>query len=202
MKKTRNRKKKLNIIKEEVRVLGVDDAPFSKYNKNCLVVATVFRGGQWLDGLLSCYVEVDGYDATKKLIELIKKTRHYGQLSCIMLNGIALAGFNVVDIQYLNKKTRLPVIVVTRKMPNFSDIKKALRTLRQEEKLCVIKKAGKLNAVRIRSKKIFFQSAGISKQKAKEIIQKTATRSLVPEPVRVAHLIARGIAWGESKGRV
>ena len=104
-------------IKKEIRILGVDDAPFDKKDKECLVVATVFRGGDFLDGLLSCKVEVDGSNATKKLVKLINKSKHKQQLKVIMLDGIALGGFNIIDIKELNKKTKLPVIVLMRHLP-------------------------------------------------------------------------------------
>jgi len=35
---------------------------------------------------------------------------------------------------------------------------------------------------------------------AEEIIRLSTTRSAIPEPVRVAHLIAAGVVTGESKG--
>ena len=191
----------MKAVKKEIRILGVDDAPFSKKDKKCLVVATIFRGGNYIDGLLSFYVDVDGKDATNKLIKTIKKTKHYDQLNCIMLNGIALAGFNVIDIVELAKKTKLPVIVVIRKVPDLVRIKKILRKI-AKEKIKLLEKAGKIFLVKIRDKKIYIQVANIDVKRATEIVKISATHSLIPEPIRNAHLIASGIMLGESKGRV
>ena len=59
------------MFKKEIRVIGIDDAPFNKFGKgNVLVVGVVFRGGMWLDGVLSTKVKVDGTNSTKKLINL------------------------------------------------------------------------------------------------------------------------------------
>lgn len=189
-------------VKAEIRIAGIDDAPFDKFSdKKCLVVATIFRGGNYMDGLLSTYVKVDGEDATEKISRLIKKTRHYGQLNCIMLNGISMAGFNVIDIRELNKKTGLPVIVIIRKMPDFAEIKKALSKARAEIKMNLIRKAGRIFKIGLNKKKIFIQAAGISPKKASEIVKATAIHSLIPEPIRIAHIIASGIKNGESHGR-
>jgi len=49
--------------------------------------------------------------------------------------------------------------------------------------------------------KIYIQRKGITLKKAEEIIDLTCTRSLIPEPIRAAHLIAGGIATGESAER-
>jgi hypothetical protein len=189
-------------VKREIRVAGIDDGPFDKFSdSHCLVVATIFRGGNYMDGLLSCFVKVDCSDATSKLISLIKKTKHYDQLNCIMIDGIALGGFNIVDINELNRKTKLPVIVIIRKMPDLNKIKKALNKMKAEKKIELIRKAGRISRIKINNKYVYFQKAGISTRKAAEIIKVTATHALIPEPIRIAHLITSGIIRGESKGR-
>lgn len=188
-------------IKKEIRVLGIDDSPFKKSEKNCLIVGTIFRGGNYIDGLLSTSVEVDGNDATEKLIKLIEKTRHYEQLNCIMLDGIAVAGFNVIDIKRLNARTGLPVIVLMRRLPDLGQISSALKKMKAESKMQTIKKAGTIYKTKIGKRNAYFQTAGISPIKAKGIIGITTTHSLIPEPLRVAHIIASGIKRGESRGR-
>lgn len=192
----------LRKVKKEVRILGIDDGPFNKeHDKKVLVVATVFRGGSYLDGLLSCHVQVDGNDATAKLVSLIKKTKHLGQLQCIMIDGIALGGFNVIDINQLSKKTKLPVIVVIRREPNIDKIKKALKKIKASPKIKLLEKAGRIYPVKIRNKHIYIQVAGLNLDLATQIIRLTAVHSLIPEPIRVAHLITSGIVLGESRGR-
>ena len=117
------------MLKKEIRVVGIDDSPFKKFQKNkVLVVGTIFRGGIFLDGVLSTKVTLDGNDSTKKITEMISKCKFKPQLRCIFLNGIAVAGFNVIDIQELNKKTKIPVIVIIRKMPDIKKIKEIKRT--------------------------------------------------------------------------
>lgn len=186
-------------MKREIRILGIDDAPFEKFKeKDVLVVGTIFRGGTVLDGVISCKVKIDGSDATKKLIELINKTKHKQQLKIIMLKGIAVGGFNVIDIKELNKKTKLPVIVVIKKYPNFKKIEKALKHFKDwKERLALIKKAGKIRKIEGN----FIQFSGIKLEKVKEVLKIATRRGLIPEPIRTAHLIASGVTLGESRGR-
>ena len=109
-------------FKKEMRVNGIDDSPFNKFkDKEILVVGVVMRGGLFVDGILSTKVDVDGNNATDKIIKMVNKCKFKPQLQCIFLNGIAVAGFNVIDVQKLSKKTKIPVIVVIRTNP---DIKK------------------------------------------------------------------------------
>jgi hypothetical protein len=187
-------------IKPEIRILGIDDSPFSRKDEKVLIIGTVYRGGSYLDGLLAFKIKRDGKDATDKIIKVIKKTRHFDQLQLIMIDGITLAGFNLVDIQKINKKTKLPVIVIMRKKP---EIKKFLEALEKINKSGwkTIEKAGKISKIKVNGKNLYIQLSGISLKKAKSILQLTCLHSNIPEPIRVAHLIASGVYYGESKGR-
>ena len=120
-----------------------------------------------------------------------------------MIDGLAFGGFNLVDIQELYEKTKLPVIAVTRDMPDFEGIDNALNHLSHKKKRwSCIEKAGKLVKVETKpGKSIHIQYHGLKKEDAIKIVKISATRSLLPEPIRVAHLITQGIVLGESRGK-
>lgn len=187
-------------IKREIRVLGVDDGVFVPHVKgSALVVGVVFRGGFWLDGVMHTSVEVDGFDSVDKIASMVLASPHYKQLRVIMLDGITFAGFNVVDIRVLNEKTRLPVIAVTREKPDLEEIHTALRNLPCSQKRWnAFLHAGKMVAVSTTrgNEKVYMCVAGILEEDAAKIMQITSTRSNIPEPLRVAHLIASGISSG------
>lgn len=192
--------KKFRIIKPEIRVLGIDDGVFIPHTRSLVpVVGVVFRGGYWLDGVMHTKVRVDGFDATQKIASMVLNSPHHKQLRVMMLNGVTLAGFNVVDIRKLNGETGLPVMAVARQKPNFAEIHGALQNLpRSEERWGLISNAGEVLEVPTRSKKnkLYVQIAGILQEDAKKILQLTSTRSDIPEALRVAHLVASGISNG------
>ena len=190
------------VVKSEIRLLGVDDSFLSR--KEVLVVGTVFRGGEWLDGVVRTTITRDGMNATERLVEMIKETRHFRQLRAVLLDGITFAGFNVIDIRRLCRETMLPVIVTMRKMPDFEKIRRALTHLAQgEQRWDLILRAGRIVRVVTRDpeRPIYIQFAGLREEDAVWIVKLSSTRSNIPEPVRVAHLIATGIVCGESKRR-
>ena len=184
--------------KREVRVIGIDDSPFNKFkDRTVLVVGTVFRGGDWMDGVLSTRCTVDGKNSTKKISEMINKSKFKSQLRAIFLDGIAVGGFNVIDVPALHKKTKIPVIIVIRDYPDFRKIYDTLYHLKMKDKITLIEKIPRP----VKYKKIYTRAIGISLDKAKELLDITCTRSFIPEPLRAAHLIGAGIVKGESKGR-
>ncbi len=186
------------MVKKEIRVIGIDDSPFNKFkDKKILVVGVVMRGGSWIDGVLSTKVTVDGNDSTRQIAEMINKCKFKPQLQCIFLNGIAVGGFNVVDVKELSKKTKLPVIIIIRRQPDIKNIKKTLIKINKKNKIKLIEKAGNVAKV----DDIFIQLTGIDLEDAKKILKVVCTRSNIPESLRLAHIIASGIALGESRGR-
>ena len=199
--KKRNEKKKFRIIKQEIRILGVDDSPFPSHTKDeVLLVGTVFRAGNWLDGVLSTYIHGDGTDATKKIIDMVKNSRNLGQLGVIMLDGITFGGFNLVNIRQIFESTGVPVIVIMRRPPNFDRIKKALQRFEDfEDRWGNVLEAGEVYRVD-NPELVYMQIHGIEREDAEDIVKLSTTRSAIPEPLRVAHIIAAGIIDGESKG--
>jgi len=195
--------KKFRQVKSEIRILGIDDSVFTPRTKGKAdIIGVVYRGGQWLDGVMRTKVEIDGLDATEKIAKMIKNSPHYEQIRVIMLDGMTFAGFNIVDIKELFQKTGLPVITVTREKPNFEDIKKALRNLPDNEKRWqAMKNAGEIFKVQTREgeEPVHVGVAGISESDAEKILKKTSTRSNIPEALRVAHIIASGLAQPKEK---
>ncbi len=194
----------MRTIKREIRIIGFDDAPFIPRSRGKVpVIGVVFRGGDFLDGILKTEVTIDGMDATDILIKTVNRSKHKDQLRVIVLNGITVGGFNMINISKLWKKTNLPVIVVNRKKPNLEKIRKALKNFKDfKERWGCIKDAGKIYRMRIeKNKNIYFQFKGLKQDEVERIIRLSCTRSLIPEPLRVAHLIASALIKGESGGR-
>ena len=193
--------KKFHKIKQEIRILGIDDAPFPPHTKDkVMLIGTIFRGGTWLDGVLKTYITGDGIDSTEKIIQMVNKTRHKGQIRVIMLDGITFGGFNLVSIKEIFDKTGIPVIGIMRKFPNFEKIKKALMRFEDHEmRWKLVLDAGTVYKI-ANKEPVYIQINGIDLKDAVEIVSLSTTRSAIPEPVRVAHLIAAGVETGESRG--
>ena len=191
------------MFKSEIRILGFDDGAFTPRSQATVpVVGVIYRGGKFLDGALKTDVDIDGMDATDKIIKLINSTRHKQQLKVMMFDGITLGGFNIIDIKKMYEKTKLPVIIINRKIPNLKKVENALRNFENfKERWDIILKAGKIKECRIKDKKVYYQSIGLSDEDTKEIISLSSTRSFIPEPLRVAHIIATAFVKGESGGR-
>ena len=177
-------------------MLGIDDGKFTPHTDgSVIVVGVVFRGGCSIDDVMHTNIAIDGLDATKQFASMINASPHRKQLRLVMLNGITFAGFNIVDIKKLNAATKLPVMALTQERPDLAAIYKALTNLPNiDERWKMILAAGEIHEVINNRTKIYIELAGISLSDAQKIIAITSTRSSLPEPLRVAHLIASGIS--------
>ena len=190
------------IVKKEIRIIGWDDTPFTFRDRKTLLIGAVCRGGGWLDGILTARIRIDGHDATEKITEAVKGSGHHDQLRVIMLDGITFGGFNIVDLKALHRETKLPVLAIIRSRPNLESMKRALEKFRDSRKRWdLVERAGPVGEIRIKSrvikeknKKIYYQKVGVNKKTAEEIIRVSCTRSLIPEPLRIAHLIASSLS--------
>lgn len=189
--------------------MGIDDGSFESHNQEetCLV-GVIMRGGQWMDGVIVDDIEIDGMNSTQTVIDIIEESRHKEQLRVIVSSGITFGGFNVLDIRTVFEEIGLPVIVVSREEPDMASVKRALQNLPDwEERWEILNSAGEITDVEVedpsgQKRTIYIQMKGIKKKDAKEVVSMTSTRSSIPEPIRLAHLIATGISRGESVGRV
>ncbi|HEU4616501.1 MAG TPA: DUF99 family protein [Gammaproteobacteria bacterium] len=180
-------------------VIGVDDAPFDRARRgNVPVVGAVFNGAR-LEGVLKTTVRRDGANATRQLERLIGESRFASSLQAVLLQGVTLAGFNVVDVPALHAALGLPVVVVCRREPDLERIRRAL--LRSvpggRRKWALIERLPPARACR----GVYVQSVGLDSETTAKLLDRFATSSRLPEPVRTAHLIAAAYAEGESRHR-
>lgn len=189
-------------MKKQVRLLGIDDAPFSFEDSVSPIIGVVMRGGSYIEGVLREQIEIDGDDATRKISAMIQNTRHKTQLRAVLLDGVAVGGFNIVDIKSLHDSTGIPVITVTRDAPDLDAIQRALQSNFDDwRKRWDLLTQGTLYPIATKHNPIYVKCVGISEEETKEIITLSTIRGVIPEPIRVAHLIASGITRGESYGK-
>ncbi|ABW68154.1 endonuclease dU [Desulfosudis oleivorans] len=185
-------------MKHFSNVVGFDDAPFARDHAGPVAVVGAVYAGLRFDGVLMGEIQKDGTDAADVLATLITESRFADHIRLILLQGIALGGFNVVDVFSLHQRTGLPVLVVSRVRPDMEAIKKALLASIPEgkKKWAVIERLGQMEEVA----DIFVQRVDISMEQARQVIKRFAVHSRIPEPIRAAHLIAGALANGQSRG--
>lgn len=180
-------------------VIGFDDSPFTHNHRGSVAVVGTVYAGLRLDGILGGRVQRDGANATRVLVQLVAQSKWAEHVQLIMLQGVALGGFNVVDAHALHKQLGVPVLIVARREPNMTVIKDTLLTHVRggARKWSSIERLGPMEPVA----NVWVQRVGLSLADAGALIARLAIHGRIPEPLRVAHLIAGGVTTGQSRGR-
>jgi hypothetical protein len=144
-------------------------------------------------------VQVDGLDTTDVIVRLLKGTR----TDVIFLSGASFAGFNIADSRRLHTMLRVPIIVVAREKPDNPSVKRALRKHFADwrRRWRLVRELGRIHAFapKMSEHSLHFEAVGISVAQARKVIQACCATSRVPEPIRVAGIMAKGLALAGSE---
>jgi hypothetical protein len=174
-------------------VAGVEDGSFIRgitpSNRTPLCCAVM--DGPTIIGVYLNHIEIDGLDATDKLLKMVQ-----GPVDAFILGGVTFAGFNIIDPFKVYEAFKVPVIIYAEKYPNSEAIFKALRKNFGDWELRwgVISRLGDIHHIEIRGCPVFFEVIGASKAWASSLLEASAFVCRIPEPLRVAGLIARGLS--------
>jgi uncharacterized protein len=177
--------------------IGIEDGPFLPRrlggSKAPLVVAQL--NGPHLVKARITWISVDGLDATSVASRLLSSLQLRD--SPILLAGATFGGFNIINPRVLQRKFRTPTIVVIGSRPNNRAVKRALMRHFPDWKRRwrILSSLGPLRQVRTDSNEgpVFYEAFGCADNEARRILKEWAFVSRVPEPLRVAGLVARGL---------
>jgi len=208
-----------------VNVIGFDDGPFHREHRGDVLLVGAVCAGTRLDGVVSGRIRRDGADATRRMIDLVRASPFAHHVRAVMLQGIAVGGFNVVDAHALAGALAMPVLIVMQRPPDLVAMRLALFSEAPHgrppvrgalRKWSLIERAGAIEplgssarskrrptptGLRAGGPRLWVQRIGLSREDARELVAATTLHGNVPEPLRLAHLIAGGIASGHSRGR-
>jgi endonuclease V-like protein UPF0215 family len=181
-------------------LIGIDDGPFEKDGDAATpIVGVVMEGSDLVEGVAMTRFPIDGAGVTDFLTAWIQGLRFRPGLQGIVLGGITIAGLAVVDVERLSRALELPVLVLNRKDPRNHRLAAALESAGLADRLEAVDRTPPSFPVR---EGLYLACAGASPEEAARLIDATRRKGEMPEPLRLAHLIASAVVRGESRGRV
>ena len=181
-------------------MLGIDDGPFLKGQKRAVpIVGVMMEGADLVEGVALTEFGVDGEGVTDFLADWVRGLRMRPAVQAVALGGITIAGLAVVDVRALSERLAVPVLVVTRRDPAENRVAQALRAAGLEARIPLLQASPEARRV---DDGLYLAWAGAERERAEALLEATLRKSKFPEPLRVAHLVARAAVDGESRGRV
>jgi endonuclease V-like protein UPF0215 family len=180
-------------------LLGIDDGPFEKGQREPVpIVGVMMEGGDLVEAVARTEFAVDGPGVTEFLTEWISGLRLRPSLQGVVLGGITIAGLSVIDIEALSLALGVPTLVVNRRDPGNHRLHEALEAAGLLERKPLVERTP---AAFEAQPGLWLAHAGVARDGAEALVRAALRKSKLPEPLRVAHLIARALVRGESRGR-
>ncbi len=178
-------------------LLGVEDGSFEAFQRDRATHAflcCVKLEYDLIEQIRLARIQVDGFDATKKLLGMLQGIK----AEAIILGGITFAGFNIIDPKAIFEEMGIPVIIYSGTRPDNDEMLSALMKHFDDwrERFKIIEILGPVHRIEPYPEEppIYFEVFGESPEWAEEILRESAKISRIPEPVRVAGLVARGLS--------
>ena len=122
----------------------------------------------------------------------------------VLLSGVTFGGFNLIDPWRIQKSCKEPVIVVVGSRPDNRAVKRALfrHFSDWENRWELIRSLGPVHKLRTMASEgpVYFERFGCTTREARLILKTSALISRMPEPLRVAGILARGLFSSEPSG--
>ena len=130
------------------RVIGFDDAPFVRAPAAPVDVAGIVCTGTRMEGMVWGRATCDGEDATDTLVGLLRPSKFWDQVHLVLLDGIAIGGFNMIDLPELAARLERPCVAVMRRQPDLEGFRRGLRSFDDSaRRLRLLERAGPIHTV-------------------------------------------------------
>lgn len=181
----------MHVAKPGLRALGIAES-YSGREQSTLA-GVVMRKDLRIDGTAFARVTVGGSDATDAVVRLFARLARR-DINFLMIGGSVIAWYNIMDPAAVHAATGLPVIVATYEVSEGLDEDIRRHFPGDDARLAAYRRLGDRIPVRLHSGyTVFIRSYGISPDDAARLCNDFTYEGRVPEPIRVARLVARGV---------
>jgi len=180
----------LHLEKSGIRGLAVAES-FSQDSKKSVLSGIVMSTDLVIDGFVMGHSTVRGDDATDVILSMFEKLGRT-DVSFLLISGIIISLYNMVDVKRISEKIGLPVIGITHEESDgIEDAIKHHFPDSYKSKLAEYSKLGSREKITLHtSHNLYIRNEGCTILEAKQLLDKITSQGSIPEPLRIAQLLA------------
>ena len=180
----------LHLEKKGIRGLAIAES-FSQDSKKSILSGIVMSTNLVIDGFVIGHSTVGGDDATDVILTMYKKLDR-PDVSFLLISGIVISLYNIVDLKKISEEIGLPVIGVTyEESKGIEDAIKHHFPDSYKSKLAEYSKLGSRKKLTLHtSYNLYVRNEGCTLLEAKQLLDKITLQGSVPEPLRIGQLLA------------
>lgn len=181
----------LHIEKKGLRGLAIAES-FREEEKTSTLAGIVMRRDFIIDGFIFGQTTISGNDATDSILQMYKKLDR-DDISFLIISGLIISMYNIVNIKKIWDELKIPIIGVT-----YEDSKGIEVALKYhfpdsyESKLEEYHNLGQRTKISLHTgHDLYVRIEGCTIQETKNLLNALTIQGSIPEPLRVAHMLAR-----------
>ena len=180
----------LHLEKKGIRGLAIAES-FSQNSKKSVLSGIVMSTDLVIDGFIFGHSTVGGDDATDAILEMYEKLDRQ-DISFLLISGIVISLYNIIDMKRISEKIGLPVIGIT--YEESSGIEDAIKHHFPESyksKLTEYSKLEPRKKITLHtSYNLYVRNEGCTVLEAKQLLDKITLQGSIPEPLKITQLLA------------
>lgn len=168
---------------------------FARPARQSVLAGVVMRRDLVVDGIVFGRSTIEGDDATDAIIGMHRSLGR-SDISCIVLDGLVISMYNIIDGQKVCKESGLPVVAVT--FEDSPGLEGAIRHHFPHTWQAKMEQYGRIGArdwILLKTgKPVYARCWGTTTGRAKALLNAFTLQGALPEPVRVAKIVAHAAA--------
>ena len=180
----------LHLEKKGIRGLAIAES-FSQDSKRSVLSGIVMSTDLIIDGFVMGHSTVGGDDATNAILTMYRKLDR-PDVSFLLISGIVISLYNIIDLKRISEETKLTVIGVTyEESEGIEDAIKHHFPNSYESKLTEYSNLDSREKITLHtSHDLYVRKEGCTVLEAKQLLDKITLQGSVPEPLRISQLLA------------
>ena len=181
----------LHLEKKGIRGLAIAESFRQDSEKS--ILSGVFMSNDFvIDGFVFGNSTLKGDDATEAIIDMYNKVER-PDISYVLISGLVISLYNIIDIKKLYDTFQIPIIGVTYKeSEGLEETIKKHFPADYKEKLEKYSMLGERKKISLdTSFDLYVRNEGCAVLECKQLLNKITLQGAVPEPLRVAQLLAK-----------
>jgi len=183
---------RVRLEKKGIRAFGVSESFRKGFGRRSILGGVVMRSDMIIDGFSFGSPKIGGDDATDEIVSMYRRLNR-SDVNVILLGGVVISLYNIVDIDRVGEETGTPVICVT-----FEESEGLEPHIKRHfprgwrRKLEAYRRLGSRERIRLKTGyEVYVRTSGLDVDQARRTLNKFTLQGAVPEPLRLARLMAK-----------
>jgi endonuclease V-like protein UPF0215 family len=183
----------LHLEKKGLRGLAIAES-FRQNSKKSILSGVVMRSDFIIDGFVFGQTTLDGDDATDVILRMYEDLKR-PDINYVLISGMIISLYNIIDIKKIYKSLKIPVIGITyRDSKGIEDSIKHHFPDSYQSKIKIYQKLGTRGKITLHTlSQVYVRKEGCTLHEVKCLLDKLTLQGSIPEPLRVAQLLAKSM---------